>query len=425
MSQNVSSSSTPTAPVSTSLVSYPTLSILLCVSYVLLVRLLRFSRVNSMTRKLGYTNRESFKRMTNEDAQTINSYLAELEFPKVYLSSLQFALFKTYGIPTISKLLVDTKQLSGEETVHKRYADTTVLIGEFSSFRPNHPRVLKAIARMNYLHAPYQKANQITQPDLLYTLSVFITEPITFIEQYEWRSLTPMEICAIATFWKSIGDAMEISYTDLPRNGKWTDGLEFYEDIKNWATEYEREFMVPDLNNKKTADRLVPLLLYYVPSFARPFAEEVVGVIMGERLRAAMIYPRPTELAEIVTRRIFDARKFLLRNLALPRPSFMRVREISDEPNEKGRYNSKAYMVHPYYNKPTVWSRWGPVAWMTWMAGGFVPDVKVKQWMPEGYLLEEVGPERRKGKGLEEMREWEGKLEREGRMGCPFLVGRK
>jgi predicted transcriptional regulator len=73
-----------------------------------------------MCRKFGYTNRESFSRMTNVDAQAIIVYLSQLEFPKIYTSSVQFALFKvsdprapaiivesnvykTYGIPTICK----------------------------------------------------------------------------------------------------------------------------------------------------------------------------------------------------------------------------------------------------------------------------------------------------------------------------------
>ncbi|PQE33795.1 dephospho- kinase protein [Rutstroemia sp. NJR-2017a WRK4] len=425
MSQNITSSSSPTPAASSTSFLSPSSSILLLLSYLLLVRLLRYSRGNSLAKKLGYTDRASLKGMTNEDAQKIMSFLAELEFPKVLMTSLQFALFKTYGIPTISKLLVDTKQLSGKDTASKRYADTTVLIGEFTSFHPTHPRALKAIARMNTLHAPYQKAQQITQPDLLYTLSVFITEPITFINTYEWRRLTPTEICAIATFWKSIGDAMDISYACLPRAGTWSDGLEFYEDIKAWAEEYERKFMVPELSNKQTADALVPMLLFYVPGFALPFARQVVGVIMGKHLRAAMIYPDPSPLATPITGWIFDVRKILLRYLALPRPGFMRVREIADEPNEKGRYNTMGYLVEPYYNKPTFWSRWGPMAWVTWLGGGFVPDARVGKWMPEGYLLEEVGPERRKGKGLEEMREWEGRLERERGGGCPFLGGRK
>jgi hypothetical protein len=94
MSQNVSSSSSPTQPVSTSSIFTPASSVLLFLSYLLLVRLLRYSRVNSLAKKLGYTSRESLKGMKNEDAQKIISSLAELEFPKVFLSSLQFALFK-------------------------------------------------------------------------------------------------------------------------------------------------------------------------------------------------------------------------------------------------------------------------------------------------------------------------------------------
>jgi hypothetical protein len=66
-----------------------------------------------------------------------------------------------------------------------------------------------------------------------------------------------MEKCAIATFWKSIGDNMGISYHDLTQfKTGWKDGLEFYDDIKTWAVNYEIKHMVPALTNKKTADAL-------------------------------------------------------------------------------------------------------------------------------------------------------------------------
>ena len=136
--------------------------------------------------------------MTNTEAQAIIAVLSELEFPKIYLTSVQFALFKTYGIPTISHLLVATKQFSTPENASKRYADTGVLISEFSSHPPRSERVFKALARMNYIHSRYQRAGKISQDDLLYTLSVFITEPISWVGKYEWRALTDMEKCAIA-----------------------------------------------------------------------------------------------------------------------------------------------------------------------------------------------------------------------------------
>jgi len=52
---------------------------------------------------------------------------------------------------------------------------------------------------MNYIHSRYQKAGKISNDDLLYTLSVFITEPINWVEMYEWREMSDTEKNAFAT----------------------------------------------------------------------------------------------------------------------------------------------------------------------------------------------------------------------------------
>lgn len=83
-----------------------------------------------------------------------------------------------------------------------RYTDTTILIQEFSDHHPHSERSIKAIARMNYIHSRYQKAGKISNDDMLYTLSVFITEPINWIELYEWRDMSDTEKCALATHCK-------------------------------------------------------------------------------------------------------------------------------------------------------------------------------------------------------------------------------
>ncbi|KAF7895860.1 hypothetical protein EAF00_005875 [Botryotinia globosa] len=428
MSNNTTIPLTPLSSASISFVETPSKTTMLIIisTYLLIVHILRLSRQYSMIEKFGYKTRESLKNMTNTDAQAIIGHIGELEFPRFYVTSLQFALFKTYGIPTISKLLVDTKQFSSKETASKRYADTTVLIAEFSSHHPLHPRVLKSISRMNYLHSGYQKAGKISNEDLLYTLSVFITEPISWIGDWEWRRLNEMEICAIATFWKGIGDAMGISYHDLRRFNEWSDGIEFFEDIKTWAEDYEREFMVPNVYNKKTADELVPLLLFLVPKALLPFASDAVGVLMGPLLRSAMIYPEPSRLNELLTISILRSRQLFLRYLSLPRPEWMRVRQVSksDDKGVDGRYHSTDYLVHPYYQLPGFWNRWGPMALVTRVMGGFVPDNERSEWFTEGYSFEEVGPDRRRGEGRDEMRDTEEKLERERTPGCPFAFGK-
>jgi hypothetical protein len=57
-------------------------------------------------------------------------------------------------------------------------------------------RANAAYARLNFLHSHYQKAGKISNDDMLYTLAVLALEPKRWIEQYEWRNLNDMELCA-------------------------------------------------------------------------------------------------------------------------------------------------------------------------------------------------------------------------------------
>jgi hypothetical protein len=72
-----------------------------------------------------------------------------------------------------------------------------ILIIEFMAHSPASERANSAISRMNFLHGRYQKANKISNDDMLYTLSLFIMEVERWVGRFEWRSLTPMEICAV------------------------------------------------------------------------------------------------------------------------------------------------------------------------------------------------------------------------------------
>lgn len=63
-------------------------------AYLVLVRLLRYRRVDSLPKRYGLTTRASFASMTTDDAQTILKDLTELEFPKIFGFSIIFALFK-------------------------------------------------------------------------------------------------------------------------------------------------------------------------------------------------------------------------------------------------------------------------------------------------------------------------------------------
>ncbi|KAL8677560.1 MAG: hypothetical protein Q9186_006021 [Xanthomendoza sp. 1 TL-2023] len=394
--------------------------LLLLPLYAILVKLLRHDRLRSTRKTFGYTTRRSLARMTDEDAFEIQENIAQLEFPFTFTKALQFALFRTYGIPSISKLLVATSQFSDVSTASKRYADTGVLIREFMSNRPSDPRTLEAIARMNYIHSVYQKNGSIRDDDMLYTLSLFCLEPIRWIERYEWRSLDAFEQCAMGTFWKSIGDAMGISFRKLKSAEKgWEDGLQWLDDLDDWSQRYERENMIPHASNKKTADQTVAILLWGLPGALKPFGARVVSVLMDDRLRTAMMYDKPSDFYFSLIASIFATRKFVLRYLSLPRPSFLRVKALGDL-NSDGRYTVSFWEGAPYYVTPTMWRRWGPEAWASRLLGLPVPGDEGAKYYPQGYKIPEVGPNVFLGKGAESAKDTVQGLAKTRTGGCPF-----
>lgn len=273
--------------------------------YLCLVLFLRHRRARDLQKRFSPAGRASFARMTTDEAHAVLKDLTELEFPKLFGFSIIFALFKvratvlvvqlrltytmqTYGIPSVSSLLVATGQLADTETASKRIADTGVLLLEFALNAPTSERTIQAIARMNFLHARYQKAGKITNDDLLYTLSLFALEPSRWVEKYEWRCLTDLELCACGTFWKSMGDAMEISYKNLPSR-EWKDGLHWLHEVEGWSKTYEESHMVPASTNKQLADSHVEILCINVPPRFLGLCKKMISVLLGERLRKAMM----------------------------------------------------------------------------------------------------------------------------------------
>jgi hypothetical protein len=93
-----------------------------------------------------------------------------------------------------------------------------------------------------------------------------------------------------ATLWKSIGDAMSISYACLAHGpDKFIDGLQWTEDLRSWAKAYEVQAMVPSKYNHQVAEQTTDILLCNVPDFLKPAGKNLVASLMDERLRKAML----------------------------------------------------------------------------------------------------------------------------------------
>ena len=351
--------------------------------------------------------------------------LATRAFPFTFKTGLQFSLFRSYGIPTISKLLLQTSQFSSPDTACKRYADTGALIDAFFIQKWGSEYWVQAVARVNAIHAVYQSTGKISDTDMLYTLALFATQPLRWIGRWEWRELAEVERVALGVFCKGIGDAMGISWAGLPvwdegQRG-WAHGGVWLDEISTWADRYEEQHMVPARSNHETAEQTTRILLWVVPRQLRSVGMQAVCAMMDERLRKAMIYPAASHSVTAVLHTVLKARKLFLRHLALPRPHFFRTLHVTEAADKDGRFFMLDYDAQPWYVRPTVWSRWHPGAWVFWAMGLSLPGDRGDMFCPTGFRTREVGV----GKGVqaEVQRELEDRVRKIGERTWPEGVG--
>ena len=252
-----------------------------------LVRFLRYRRADAIEKRFS-ASPEAFACMTTDEAQAILVLLAEQEFPRVFSAAVFFALFKTYGIPSISRLLIATGQLK-DQNASKRAADTGVLLLEMILNPPTSNRAIEAIARTNYLHHRYRQSGRISDADMLYTLSLFALEPSRWVGRIEWRELTLVERCATGTFFKAMGDAIEIPYDLLASHSQgWKDGLHWLHELEKWSQDYETCYLIPAESNRQLAESTLSILTDSLPYWAHNLVRSVVTVLIGKDLQRSM-----------------------------------------------------------------------------------------------------------------------------------------
>ncbi|KAG8424412.1 hypothetical protein J3458_001206 [Metarhizium acridum] len=345
--------------------------------------------------------------MTNEDAQIIVQNISSYEFPYFYDLSQRYALFRTYAVENIAKLLVSVSDLNKSDQAPKRYEDTEIIFVCFANYAPTSSMLRKAVARMNYLHAPYIKSGGILNKDLLYVLYTAMSEPERFMRLYEWRPLLEMEVAAVASVWKYVGDLMDIDYEAELGKNQWRDAIEFLDDVSRWASKYEEQYMRPMDEVAKLGSVLVDLLLSAYPKALRPLGYQDVMVLMGARLRYAFRFPEPGVAVCALSYTLLLLRKLFLRYLSLPR--FSRVVFVTEPDPTTKRMKHLLYLKEPWYTPATFWLRWGPTAWTTWATGGIVPGDNAEM-KPEGFVWEDVGPRSKMGRSTEETKK------------CPFAI---
>src|SRR5436309_6253970 len=130
------------------------------------------------------------------------------EFPFDTTRALEFALFRTYCVPSISGLLDRTGEFQGRP--QKRYDDTDIIVSELMEWGYDSDRGKAALRRMNQLHGRFNISNE----DFLYVLSTFVFEPIRWNARWGWRLMCAQEKLSLFYFWREVGRRMNLK--DLP-----------------------------------------------------------------------------------------------------------------------------------------------------------------------------------------------------------------
>jgi hypothetical protein len=197
------------------------------------------------------------------------------EFPFDTTRALEFALFRTYAVPSIAALLDRTGEF--QHRAQKRYDDTDLLLSEIAEHGYASERGQAAIARINQIHGRFA----ITNADFLYVLSTLIFEPIRWNARFGWRPMVAQEKLAAFYFWREVGRRMQIA--DLPDS---------YEAFEAYNRHYERAHFGQTPSSRRVARATRAMFLdWFLPRRLHGLGGPLLHALMDDPLREAFGFP--------------------------------------------------------------------------------------------------------------------------------------
>jgi hypothetical protein len=212
-----------------------------------------------------------------KDHQRIVFLSSCFDFPFDTTRALEFALFRTFCIPSISALLDRTGEF--EKRAQKRYDDTDIIISELIEWGYESARGRRAMRRMNQQHGRFNIANA----DLLYVLSTFVYEPIRWNRRFGWRPMCETERLGYFYFWREVGRRMSIK--DIPSD---------YATFEAFNRNYESDHYRFSETNRRVGTATRELFVTWFPTLFAPLVRRAIHALLDDSLIAAFGFPRPS-----------------------------------------------------------------------------------------------------------------------------------
>ncbi|WP_329171183.1 DUF2236 domain-containing protein [Streptomyces decoyicus] len=251
------------------------------------------------------------------DFLRIYRIIATHEFPWDITRALELALYRTYAVPSIGRLLAETAELTGR--TQKRYDDTALLLDAVVEHGFDGEDGRTAIRRINQMHRSYDISNE----DMRYVLCTFVVVPKRWLDAYGWRRLTAQEQQAVAVYYRTLGRHMGI--TELPQT---------YEDFERCLDAYEEAHFGWDEGARRVSDATLDLMAGWYGPLA-PVVRGASMALLDDSLLAAFRYERPRPVVQKTVRTALKLRARAVRLLPPRRtPHYARQNpEIKGYPN--------------------------------------------------------------------------------------------
>ena len=231
------------------------------------------------------------------------------EFPFDLTRSLEFALFRTFAVPSISARLDSTGEFG--QRAQKRYDDTDLILSEMLEHGYDSERGRAAQRRMNRLHGRFAISND----DYLYVLSTFVYEPIRWIGHFGYRPMVAQEKLGLFHYWREVGRRMNIQ--SIPGD---------FDEFERYNVEYERRhFRYSETNRRVALATRDMFLSWFLPAPLRRLGEPAIYALMDDLLLEAFGFPRPSPAMRRLVEGALKARAGIVRLLPERRRPRMRT----------------------------------------------------------------------------------------------------
>ncbi|MFI5806047.1 oxygenase MpaB family protein [Streptomyces sp. NPDC051561] len=222
---------------------------------------------------------------------------ATYEFPWDFARALELALYRTYAMPSIGRLLAETAELT--DRTQKRYDDTALLLDTVVEHGFGSEAGRTALRRINRMHRSYDISND----DMRYVLATFVVVPKRWIDSYGWRRLTDHELRASTAYYRTLGTHLGIR--DIPHS---------FEEFERCLDLHEAERFGWDEGARKVSDATLDLMASWYGPLA-PVARGASLALLDDPLLRAFRYERPHPVARAAVSGALRLRARLVRLL--------------------------------------------------------------------------------------------------------------